>query len=115
MIDDMGFCEHENIWYAADVYRREMKLDRLKTLCRMVEEINGIEYTICGARNGAMIDDGEGGEIPAEMPKASNELDTFINFAKDEEMKIMFGDHIDDDLYKCFDDAQYRIDRWLNL
>ncbi len=39
----------------------------------------------------------------------------FIMFAKDEEMMIIFGDHIGDDLYSCFDDAQFRIDRWLNL
>ena len=113
--DDMESCEHENMWYAADIYRREMKLERLKMFTRMLEEINGMEYAVCGARNGAMIDDGEGGEIPEEMPKASNELDSFIMFAKDEEMMIMFGDHIDDDLYNCFDDAQFRIDRWLNL
>lgn len=113
--DDMESCEHENMWYAADVYRREMELERLKMFTRMLEEINDMEYTICGARTGAMIDDGEGGEIPEEMPKASNELDSFIMFAKDKEMMIMFGDHIDDDLYNCFDDAQFRIDRWLNL
>lgn len=74
-----------------------------------------MEYAICGAQNGAMIDDGEGGEIPEEMPKASNELETFIMFASDREMEIMFGKNVDKDLYNCFDDAQYEIDRWLNL
>lgn len=41
-------CEHENRWYA-DVYRREMELERLKMFARMLEEINDMEYAICGA------------------------------------------------------------------
>ena len=36
-------------------------------------------------------------------------------FASDREMEIMFGKNIDKGLYNCFDDAQFRIDRWLNL
>lgn len=35
--------------------------------------------------------------------------------ASDREMEIMFRKNVDKDLYSCFDDAQFKIDGWLNL
>lgn len=114
--DEIISCEHEEIWYASEFIRREMEMEKLKILNRMLEELNCLESIADMVRDGVMIDDGEGGEIPIEMSMASEELNNYIMSANDREMEIMFEGCVGRDLYNCFEDyVQEKIDGWLNL